>query len=268
MPAEPIDPKTIDFREVVDYAERAQAAYWKPEEIQQKYPLYVRVEDNQEVDVQYFVERDHDQQLHTITIRGTANKKNAKIDLKYLQSRDDMLGIDLHRGFKKAANLIYPEIKTLLGGAKNYKVRLTGHSLGAALSTILMMYLQVDGFTVEKSINFGQPKVTDGEGVIKYDSLPLIRVVNETDPVPLAPPSTLLSGLYQHMSPELVLLRGEFYSFLTRFLAERESVNNLSENIGDMDVPDHYMDNYITSLRGKLNKANLILFADRKKYLD
>jgi hypothetical protein len=30
MPAEPIDPKTIDFREVVDYAERAQAAYWKP----------------------------------------------------------------------------------------------------------------------------------------------------------------------------------------------------------------------------------------------
>ncbi len=270
MAALRIDPAKINFRTVVNYAQRAEAVYWTRPDILAKYPNTMYVRTLPSVNIQFFLERDNTKGEHFVTIRGTANVKNALVDIAYTTARDKKLGIDLHKGFKLAAQKVYKSLLPTIAPLKDYKVFLCGHSLGAAISTILMMYLKEDGFKLGRSINFGQPKVTDGDGVNKYDSLPLLRVVNETDPVPMVPPVTLLSsmhGVYQHLGAELILLRDEYYTFLSKFLAERESVGKFWKAKKNMDVPDHYMANYIASIRQKLAKKTLVPFEKRKQYM-
>lgn len=131
---------------------------------------------------------------------------------------------------------------------KGYKVRVTGHSLGAAISTLLMMYLHEDGFKVERSINFGQPKVTNKAGVKAYGFLPLTRVVDENDVVPLVPPVTLLDsihGIYEHLGDEVILLKEEYYVYLEQHDAERKSVGNFWKDMGHESITEHFMDNYL-----------------------
>ncbi|MBT4210367.1 MAG: hypothetical protein HOE18_00760 [Porticoccaceae bacterium] len=40
----------------------------------------------------------------------------------------------------------------------DHQIKLAGHSLGAAISMLLMLYMHEDGFSVARSINLGQPK--------------------------------------------------------------------------------------------------------------
>jgi hypothetical protein len=144
------------------------------------------------------------------------------------------------------------------------KIRLTGHSLGAAISTLLMMYLHNDGFEIEQSINFGQPKVTNKHGVEKYRFLPLTRVVDECDIVPLVPPITLLDsvhGVYAHLGDEIILLGNEYYHYLQEHNAERKSTGSFWRNIGHESVKDHFIANYISNISGKLDKSTEIPLA-------
>ena len=90
----------------------------------------------------------------------------------------------------------------------NYQTRITGHSLGGAVAVILMMFLKEEGYLIEKCITFGQPKVTNRQGVQQCQHLPLLRVINREDTVPLVPPCTalnLLRGGYAHFGPEVQL---------------------------------------------------------------
>jgi len=134
-----------------------------------------------------------------------------------------------------------------------------------------MMYLYEDGFQVERSFNFGQPKVTNKEGVQRYGFLPLTRVVNENDVVPLVPPVTLLSalhGTYQHMGDEVILLKGENYVYLEQHHAEEHSVEGFWENIDHESVTEHFIANYLINIKSKLEKSVQIPYAQREQYLD
>jgi hypothetical protein len=71
------------------------------------------------------------------------------------------------------------------------------------------MLLKEDGFKLGQAMTFGQPKVTNGDGARKYSTLPLLRFVNDKDPVSLLPPFELFAvldeGPFQHFGPEVVL---------------------------------------------------------------
>lgn len=260
--------KKIDFTEVLWFAQRAQAAYSTEEEIKKAFPNTVRVANIADIEVQYFLELHHDEKRQIVSVRGTANLKNAKEDAEYLQSKNKKLGIYVHSGFDEDAMELYKDLLPHLN--KDYKVTLTGHSLGAAISTLLMMYLHEDGFIIDDSVNFGQPKVTNAKGVKHYGSLPLIRVVDENDVVPLVPPVTLLDsihGVYEHLGEEVILLETEYYVYLEKHDAQRKSIGSFWKNIGDESVSEHFMDNYIKNIKSKLSHSVQVPYKQREKYI-
>ena len=260
--------KDIDFKEVKWYAERAKAAYENEKNIRQAFPQTVRVATVGDTDVQYFLEVFPKERLQVISVRGTANLKNGLEDARYLQSKNRKLGIYLHRGFDADTMKVYEDLLPHL--KKGYDVKVTGHSLGAAISTLLMIYLHEDGFKVERSINFGQPKVTNKAGVRVYDFLPLTRVVDEDDVVPLVPPVTLLDsihGIYEHMGEEVILLRDEYYVYLERHDAARKSAGNFWANLGHESIREHFMDNYLKNTEDKLAKSVQVPYGDRELYV-
>ncbi|MBL0059893.1 MAG: hypothetical protein IPP35_12580 [Elusimicrobia bacterium] len=69
---------------------------------------------------------------------------------------------------------------------------------------------------MSRVVTFGQPKVTDADGAKKFRDLPLVRIVNVNDPVPLVPPLEIkyLKKPYAHLGVEVTLLDGPFYSYL------------------------------------------------------
>ena len=72
----------------------------------------------------------------------------------------------VHSGFYTATTSVYPdvlkEVKRLRGLYPTYKVKTTGHSLGAALAQLTAMELVKSGYSVSM-INFGQPRVGESK---------------------------------------------------------------------------------------------------------
>lgn len=261
--------KAIDFDEVQWYAKRASAAYNTEAEIRAAFPDTVRVNQVGNTQVQYFLELDEDNKLQVISVRGTANLKNIKEDVEYTQSKNEKLDIYVHSGFDEDAYKIYNDILPHL--KKDYLVRLTGHSLGAAIAAILMIYLHEDGFEVQKMINFGQPKFTNKQGVLRYHTLPITRIVNENDVVPLLPPVTLLSaihGIYEHMGDEAILLKGIAYIYLEQHQTDSQKVEGFWDNIDHESVQEHFIANYLKNIGSKLKTKLQVPFADREVYLN
>jgi hypothetical protein len=102
----------------------------------------------------------------------------------------------VHKGFYEAEQNIIDrvirEVKRLKVSNPTYTVKVTGHSLGAALAQLTSMDLMKAGLTVKNVYNFGQPRTGDQ----KYSSFvgtkgPVTwRVVHNKDVVPHLPPST------------------------------------------------------------------------------
>ncbi len=260
--------KKIDFEEVKWYAARAKAAYDTDKKIRLAFPDTVRVTSVDNTRVQYFLEKNTSKGLQVVTVRGTDNLKNFAEDADYIPSKNPRLDIYVHRGFDNDASKLYADLLPHLD--KSLEVRVTGHSLGAAISTLLMMYLHEDGFKVGHSINFGQPKVTNKEGAEHYQFLPLTRVVDENDLVPLVPPVTLLDsvhGIYEHFGEEVVLLNGKYYVYMTRHNATRRSVDDFWKQLGDESVKEHFMDNYLHNINTKLKSAIQVSWENREQYI-
>ncbi|SEA46728.1 lipase family protein [Microbulbifer marinus] len=260
--------QTIDFSQVNWYAMRAAAAYQAEAGIRQTFPATTLVTTTSN-DVQFFLECDTANRRQIISIRGTANLGNAREDADYVQSRNTRLGIYLHSGFDEDAMQVFDALLPSLD--KSQQIILTGHSLGAAISTILMMYLHEEGFELGPSINFGQPKVTNGRGVKKYSALPLLRVVDENDLVPLVPPNDLIDeihGGYQHLGPELMLLEGEYYVYQDAHTAQHSAISAFWRNLGHMSISAHYMQHYLHNINSKLAQAVQVSYGERAEHID
>lgn len=206
-----------------------------------------------------------------IIIRGTANFRNALSDINFEPERDAKLKIELHEGFASMARAVYTDVLPRL--RKDYSVAIFGHSLGAAEAVILGMLLSVDGFDVTQIYASGQPRVTNAEGAMKYGSLPILRIVDEADPVPNLPPMTLpsASNHYVHFGTELYLLDGPYYSLVGRDTGDDALSNDvwraLTKAGEDTPIRNHYMTGYITHLTPKLTSAIQVPYADRAKYI-
>ncbi len=249
-------PPPIDFALVLQYAQRSAQVYEADTAIRQNAPAgtTIAIMPETPAGVKAYVETDDAHKLQWIVARGTSNLANVKLDIDYNKVVDPRLQIPLHKGFADAAVPIYRFAKPLL--KPGYEVRVTGHSLGGAAALIVVMLLKEDGVALGQAITFGQPTVTNRAGVAKYRALPLLRIVNDKDPVPLLPPldplSVLDEGPYEHLGPEVVLKDGPAYVYLAEPQAERFSVTSFWNTLGNQQAPDHPIAIYIQNLRAKL----------------
>ena len=120
-----------------------------------------------------------------------------------------------------------------------------------------------------ESVNFGQPKFTNRKGVEQYRFLPLLRVVDKDDLVPLVPPKNLLDiihGAYEHLGKELILLREQYYVLLNEQRAEALSLDDFWRNLGHESISDHYMDNYLQQIQSKLRSSESVAYGQRHEY--
>jgi triacylglycerol lipase len=254
-PVPTIPPTPIDFDQALQYAQRSALVYESDATIRQKAPAGTTVSIMPETatGVKAYVEIDDAKKLQWVVVRGTSNLVNVKVDVDYNKVVDPRLQVPLHKGFADTALQAYRFAKPLL--KPDYETRVTGHSLGGAAAVIVLMLLKEDGMRLGQAMTFGQPKVTNRQGVAKYRALPLLRFLNDKDPIPLLPPldifSVLDEGPYQHFGPEVVLKDGPNYAYFAEHQAERFSVTSFWNTLGNQQPPDHPIANYIQSLQAK-----------------
>jgi len=86
---------------------------------------------------------------------------------KYKGSCCGKTSCEVHHGFYSAEQTVFPgvltEVKRLLALYPTYKVKCTGHSLGAALAQITCMDLVNAGISVNRIYNFGQPRIGNSD---------------------------------------------------------------------------------------------------------
>lgn len=262
-----ITPAAINFNELTDYGRRAKTAYAPEAQIRASYPKTVRVAEPGNTRVRYFVEQDKNAKIQYITIRGTANKVNLKEDFDAKVRIDPKSGLPVHEGFDNDARAVYADLKPFL--QKGYRTRVAGHSLGGAVAVLVAIYATEDGHTVEKIVTFGQPRFTTKEGVAQLNALPLTRVVDENDIIPMLPPGggNKAEGAYDHVGPEVILLEGPNYVYLPNHIAERLAVGELGRNLAIADLQDHKMDNYLKRMADKTKGAVEVPYDQREKYV-
>ncbi len=239
--------------EIIKYAELAKYAYDTDANISERFgAVNVYIKTLPDLDIKFFVLTHDASKIHWISVRGTDNFKNAKLDAKYIKEYNSLLGIYIHKGFNDSAFDVYKSLVSKLN--KDYELRFTGHSLGGAIAAILMTMFKESGFNVGKGITFGQPKFTNRKGMKKYGNLPLLRVVHDDDPVPLVPPTTFITflnhGIYRHFGEELVLLdNGKGYRYYPKSRASNIFLSSFWTHIGREEVTDHYMQKYLDWLK-------------------
>ena len=208
---------------------------------------------------------------HEIWIRGTANTKNAFSDVEFSKRRDARLGINLHHGFRDMAAAVYDDILPRL--RRGYELMIFGHSLGAAEATILGMLLSTDGWKVTQVYASGSPRLTDAEGARKFAGLPVVRIINEGDPVPLLPPRTLVSPAdpYVHLGPAVVLLDGPYFCMLGEQYGDEALGPDFWRSVKVIglraDIREHFFLSYLERLGPKLEGPVEVSWADRERYL-
>jgi len=267
-----MDPVVIDFDNVEHFGELSAYAYKSDTEIKNKYQeQIVAIRDLPKYDGKYFLIKDKVEQTIYISIRGTANLKNVIVDAEYVKDEDSKINIYLHNGFKKITDELYQDIIPFIEPyvTQGYKFSITGHSLGGAMAVILMMYLDADDYPVNKIITFGQPKVTNREGMKKYQATPLLRIIDDRDLVPLVPPLTFISaekGPYRHFGPEVILLKEVYFSYLSHRQVEDPRATSFWDNIEDINIKDHHIASYLERIWPKKEEQLQVPYEDRKEY--
>jgi len=147
-----------------------------------------------------------------ISFRGSYNIPNAlqDADLSKVKANDNT-NIKLHRGLQAATQSLYPlivlELQNLTSLYKDYKVVITGHSLGAALASMTLFYLKYDNDFPETSFEgyfYGQPRCgnKDYADYMNGLSIPIVRTVERADLVAHIGPA---SFDYYHHHHELFI---------------------------------------------------------------
>ncbi|ORX99441.1 alpha/beta-hydrolase [Basidiobolus meristosporus CBS 931.73] len=175
-----------------------------------------------------YIGYNREEKLIVVGFRGTANRENILLDFDFFHTAfvypKAEGGIMVHRGFYETYNSVEEQVKVGLAktlsvigtNASDYELLVTGHSLGAAVSTLGAMdikriYLNPehkDGFdsSLQNVVdvnrirlhNFGSPRVGDAAfAALAHSTLTMgdndftkiCRVTNQNDIVPRVPPT-------------------------------------------------------------------------------
>lgn len=222
------------------------------------------------VEVVYFLATNNQEKTHLISVRGTSNNQNAIVDLSLQLILDQRAQIFLHNGFSLTAADIYKQIQPKL--TNGYQIDTTGHSLGGAVALILAMYLDSERYNVGRIVTFGQPKLTNIRGALKYSHLNITRVVTAKDLVPLVPPFDPMDinnlDIYWHLGQELILQPGNQYSLLVGLASMLRATSFLTNQLNEDYQHNHKMSLYLDLIEQKTNGARLVPFKNEFNLLD
>ena len=262
------EPRKPNFALFYEAAKLSALAYEPRTKIMRQYrPGMVWVNTPGTSDVQYVLITDDDNKRQIIAVRGTVDDANWKLDRDTRAVRDQRGGLLLHRGFKRAAEDIYGDVRPRL--KPGYTLFMTGHSLGGAVAVILGIYMWDDGFRVGGIITLGQPKFTSVEGARAYAALPIIRLVYQNDVVSLLPEEASNSKQqFVHIGAVINLLSGPYYTYGSMEQAIQFDLQPLSKVLLQVSVPDHMIKWYLQSLREKKDQAIQVRNKDRNRYIE
>ena len=247
----------IDFAELHEQAGFADAAYRPAAEIRTLAEArgYALTQHHTLVDTQvaYFLATSEAAKTQLIGIRGTSNVVNAMVDISLKLKPDADSGLRLHEGFSAAAKQVFAELKPRL--LRGFRIKLTGHSLGGAVASILALYLDEAGFDVDRVVTFGQPKFTNIAGAAKFRRIDLIRVVTPVDLVPLLPLFDPLDindlDVYWHAGTEVVLLADTEYAVLDGIDSMLRAARFTRQTLSEENLAYHRMALYLEMIAPK-----------------
>jgi predicted lipase len=211
--------------------------------IKETYGNLCHVIEDSDRNMRYFLITNEKSKTQIIILAGAVNelvlqKKNVDVFSEF--------------GFDLAVDIIDNSLVKFL--KKDFNLFIYGHSLGAALAVIFAVHLQSEGHRISKVITFGQPKIVREKDLMFYQSLPLLQVVDASDPVP----ANVFQG-YCHTGEVVVLFPGPHYSYLT-------------EHKDDPNIPKSFDSNHIESykrnLKNKQKQAIYVPYAERSKVIN
>ncbi len=136
-----------------------------------------------------------------VAFRGTVSIGNFLTDAEAALVRHGLFPGLVHYGFCRAVDAVYPAVRSMLSSyPRDWRIWVTGHSLGGAMASLVSHRLASEGFPIRAVYTFGSPRAGDRKFRDAY-RLPNYRFVNDNDLVPHLP----LRWCYSHVG-ELKLL--------------------------------------------------------------
>ncbi|WP_457422727.1 lipase family protein [Roseateles sp. P5_E7] len=135
--------------------------------------------------------------------------KDLLLDGQFLQVKAAGWEGLLHHGFARAASAIWPEIEEFLKRHPKSDLLITGHSLGAAIATLIAVRARRPNKT--RLVTLGSPRVGDPAFVESFNTagITCTRLVDCIDVVTRIPPTKVGSLEYQHVdSPAYIDRQG------------------------------------------------------------
>lgn len=263
-----------DFTHFLNAAYIAQASYKSESEIKQtlagqgyEVNVYKQIDG---FSVAYFLATNKKTKHQLIAVRGTSNVENAVVNAAFVLVPDKISGINIHQGFLLSARDIYQQLLPEIN--REYTTDFIGHSLGGAAALILAMMFDAQDYDVGEVITFGQPKVTNVSGSMKFSHLNITRIVTPKDVVPLVPPvdpSELLNfSIFWHQGIELLLLKDNQYAVLTGSTSMMRATSFLNNVPSEQNLNHHFMTTYIEQLKPKLKTPVKITYKNNFKMSD
>ena len=197
-----------------------------------------------------------------IAFRGTQadSFRDLVTDASFILENWDRPG-RVHSGFSASLSSILAPIESWLHDTNPSRLLLTGHSLGAALATILAARL-ADGDRPIELVTFGSPRVGDEALAASLGSLAVRRYVNCTDAVASLPPPLIYShvrGLHYidrngtiHVGDEPAFAMANDQRVAHRAYAQ---LMWRSGNVLWRALADHAPINYVSALLGARDQA-------------
>jgi triacylglycerol lipase len=122
-----------------------------------------------------------------VAFRGTVSIGNFLTDAEATLVRHGLFPGLVHYGFCRAAETVYPTVRTLLSVfPRQWRIWVTGHSLGGAMASLVAHRLAEDGYPVRAVYTYGSPRAGDRKFRNAY-RVPNYRFVNDNDLVPHLP---------------------------------------------------------------------------------
>jgi triacylglycerol lipase len=235
---------------------------------------------NKNTDTQAFMIANDDTMI--LSFRGTQPTEITDwlTDLRIRLTRGP--GGRVHKGFMTALHSVWEEIEADIHNWKEEQpsrnLWITGHSLGAALSTLAVAYLmEMDVIPVYGLYNYGSPRVGDKDFEIYMHTIKerMFRFVNNNDVVTRVPPRFLdyrHVGTLRYFDSEGNLYQDVswWYKMLDDFRGR--IFNAFKQGIDDLDdkelrlyitdgIEDHAIGNYIDNVRKNMNHPGPLDFA-------
>lgn len=156
-----------------------------------------------------FIAVDDVNRLVVLTFRGSVSRSNWVEDRKLDRVHTDLCReCHIHRGFWESwvevRDTVRDNVKRTLNDHKDYRLAITGHSLGGAIATLAAADLRKDNNDLAQRtelFTYGSPRVGNmgAASFLSRQSTHSYRITSMNDPIPRQP-GTLLN--YFHTSPE------------------------------------------------------------------